>query len=1001
SLTTQYGCDSLFTIYLHIYPIYRSEDRILMSDEETRKWEHNIYIGCNVNSDTLSPAWFEPELSSGLARPSIITIPSGSLENHFDTTYPSIHACDSTRALFLLVAPTFRDTLEDWTCDNEPYHWFHTVNGIRDNNEARTDIVIQAPGFYYDSLKTSYGFDSIFVLNLHNHPTYTFTNYDTICQTTTDIPYSWLDDFGSTHYATGLSTSVAGDFQYTDSLTTQYGCDSLFTIYLHIHPTYHFHFEQTICANESFLWQGKLYAGHLSADTISADTILPPATHYDTIKYLTQALCDSIYDLQLTVHPIYDTKLVRQTCRNEDYVWENQDIQGTYSDLVHTASFPDTIRIPVEDAMNHAPYHIPADTLTAERLLHSIHGCDSLVHLELHVHPSYLFLSDTTICSNVRLLWRGRYFGARDTLCYDTLSTAHGCDSIYMLRLHIQPAYLFSKTYELCDNETIYHNDNGIDVVWRPNMPISDYTDLLFYTDFGCDSIYRYYLHIHPTYYFEEDATFCSNEAYPLHPNKLIDLKKEYDTHQCVAPIDTCFIDSLSTIYGCDSVYRLNARILPAYHYIEFDTICANQPLEWRGQTIHNLSNGEHIVWDSLLTHLGCDSVYELRLRVWDTYFYEEHASICADETYSFNGTLLNQSGFYTDSLLSIHGCDSVFHLYLTVLDTTCEFISDTICIGETYYLHGVPITDAGFYKDTTLNEYNCSHFTYLTLTLLPPTQAFVYADSICADEEAFEIAYSYTGQQPIAYSLLFDDFGHSQAFEDLHYIPFTADSSIVVPTPFKQGDKTQYPRPDHYTITLILHNGYCQNDSMYPAQGEIIMNYPSWVTEQRFRDVIAILDTKYNGGYEFTSFQWYENGEEMPGETHEYLYLPHELKTTYTDYHVRLIRPGETESFQTCPIRIFPDPIDTLAPNLPYISVVPTIVSILHPIVNILSVNTGSYQLFNSMGILLQQGAILPDEHHAMEIQLPDKQGIYIFHLRDNETTHREKERTIKVVVQ
>ena len=1234
NLRTIAGCDSVYTLYLRINPIYWTEDTLTMSDEESCKWEHTIYVGSKVHIDTLSMQWYEPEWSLGMARPNVIVIPAGQIKNHFDTIYPTVNNCDSTRALYLLVGPTYRDTIVRWTCDNEPYHWYHSDADVAMGNEARTDLTIMAPQLYYDSLKTKeFGFDSIYVLDLHNYPTYrfskqdtvcqgvsyiwdghtesaqlysvqahrwidsdkiptivpgrymyidslktkeppthidqtlnhgcdsvwtlellvppsyyydtvlticdndtvswqnilfvgnkfekfhhtydatlydsvkvyaaadidnvgtyhdtvyfttagfdcdsvyraeirispsfyteqerevcqyddvlyeamgngiggkvptdaaitleyydtiaslrpnacdsvirmtyhiwpvySFVQHDTICQDTISPHYVWEDEFGGDHSGVSISIARPGDYTYTDTLRTIHGCDSIFGLHLHVSPIYRFDSLYTICDNESVTWQGQRYVGYKFADIISTDIVVRPGLSRDTAYYLTQENCDSTYYLELHIHPTFDTLTYTHICRNENFDWKQIDHNGYYTDHLWDECNIDTIRISTDMASVPLPqFYREADTIRTERMLHTVFDCDSLSRIELIVHPVYFFYSDTAICSSEKILWRGRYFSSHDTVCTDYISTDYGCDSIYQLRLHIYPSYLFNMMYDLCDNETLYHNNNHIDVVWAPGNPIVDYTELYYYTEAGCDSVYRYYLNIHPTYYAEDSTTLCSNEDYTFHIDTIINLHREYNTHTMVTPFDTIFIDSLSTIYGCDSVFHLKIHVLPAYHYIDYDTICDNGSVLWRGQTIQSLTAGDHIYWDSLTTKAGCDSVYELRLRVLPTYFYESRESICADETYDFNGRILNKSGFYSDSLVTIYGCDSVYHLFLTVLDTTYEVRVDTICYGETYMLHDTPITQGGFYKDTTQNEWGCHHFTYLSLSFTEPTIAHLLADSVCMDRDAFELGYWYEGTAPIAYSLLFNDFGHEQGFEDQHYIAFDTDSMVLLPMPQRTlDDPTQYPRPDHYLVTLVLHNGLCLNDSMYPSKADIIMNYPSWVTEQRFRDVIAILDTKYNGGYEFTTFQWFCNGQPMPGETHEYLYLPHEMIVDTVDYYVRLTRPGELESFQTCPIRIYPDAVDTLAPNLPYISVVPTYVSREHPVVNILSINRGHYKVFTSTGSLFKSGEIIPDEHHAMEVELDPTQGnLFMFYLCDDETIYSEKERVIKVTVQ
>ena len=60
------------------------------------------------------------------------------------------------------------------------------------------------------------------------------------------------------------------------------------------------------------------------------------------------------------------------------------------------------------------------------------------------------------------------------------------------------------------------------------------------------------------------------------------------------------------------------------------------------------------------------------------------------------------------------------------------------------------------------------------------------------------------------------------------------------------------------------------------------------------------MLSPKYNGGYEFTAFQWFKNNMPLEGETHSYLYQPLDYESEY--YVVATRKDGV--SIATCPIQ-------------------------------------------------------------------------------------------------
>ena len=823
-----------------------------------------------------------------------------------------------------------------------------------------------------------------------------------VCQDTINSRWEWIDDEGHSHGFINIADS--GNFSFDETHTTIHGCDSLYGLKLRVKPIYRFDSAYVICENEQLVWQGRTYSG------------LSVGMHYDTARYTTYEDCDSIFYMQVLVHPIFDTTSYFSTCANDTYIWHQQDHNGTYHHTVWNSAQIDTVFLTADEAeapaaeVPHLKYQKDTMMIYRDTMLQTIHGCDSLSRLWLTVQPAYFFYTDSTICSSERITYRGKVFPSKeskDTTYTEILKTADGCDSIYQLHLHIKPAYLYTRIREICDNETLIFPEDGRKV-WEPGDPLpqpKDYIDFSYTTYEGCDSTYRYFVTVHPTYYEEWEETFCSADSVLIQGSHYVGIDTLYDVFTCQLPVDTVFTDSLNTIYGCDSVFRIKAHILPQYHHIDADTICDDGSVTWRGRLFENLSAGDHVAFDSLLTKAGCDSVYELRLHVTPTYYFEERITKCADEDLTWREHNLDhhEVGDFLiyDSLRTAHyGCDSVYHLYLTVLDTTTETIYDTICRSEQYDFHGDMLTNPGYYYDTTLNDWGCHHFTHLFLEVIEPTVPTAWADSICADDMAYELYYTYTGDfDPVAYSVYYDEVGHHYGFEDIEDMPITMPeelSVLTLPMPFREGDKTKYPKPDYYPIRLVLDNGICTTPELCDTDTSIVLSYPSWITEQRFGDVIALYNDRYNGGYQWDEFQWYHGDEIMVGETHEYLYVPTGL-IVGDQYHVRLTRTGETTDFQTCPITIVGDPVsDDFSPKKGYLSVVPTCIVTGHPYANILSRKDGMYRVTSSEGRLVKEGVFRAD---VTEIELPSVSGIYIFQLWSPDTPE-EPYRAIKVIV-
>ena len=993
------ACDSALHLQLQVNPTYYFHDTLTICEGDSVEWQSQYRHGKDT-ARMESTDYFGDRMY---------------VTTDYTVSYQTHSGCDSIYNLHLIVNPRKHTHIDYAICDYEDYDF----NGKPYHRPAA--------GTYLDTvhLQTAYSCDSVVTLRLIVHPSYNFVQTTTVCQDTLNPDWLWIDADGQSHGT--ISIADSGSYYILDKYQTIYGCDSIYGIHLRVNPIYRFDSVYTICQNERISWQNKWYCGshtqsqltirpasepeqHIDSLTYSflpGDSVLSAGWHYDTAHYYTIDGCDSTYYLSLYVKPTYDTVLNVDICDNSEvYLFRTADAHGHH--------YIDSI------AISPITRYLPSgakDTafITRTRRLTTVEGCDSVVYLHLTVHPTYEFRTTAEICFGSYYEWRGRFYNATGIYFDNQPTQGWGCDSLYILELYVKPAVIVPLYRSICNNETFVHTDtlwytNGNHsevntLVWKPGMTIPQtYTDVIFKGADGCDSIiYRYFLTIHDTYYSEETTTLCSNETYlsPESDHYWPGLQTEYGMGQSMPSIDTTFVDSLTSVYGCDSVFVLHARIHPAYRNIEYDTICGNTEWQWHNHHYLSLSAGEYTYFDSLTTRLGCDSLYEMRLTVYPSYFFETHDTICANNTYLFNDRSLNQTGFYYDSLTTVHFCDSVYHLYLTVLDTTAEFIIDTICTADTIYLHDRPITESGFYKDTTTNIYGCNHYTYLSLTKIPPTVPTAWADSLCADDKAYSLSVSYTGESPIAYSLYYDDFGHEQGFVDQENIPIDNLSpasrtlTLTVPMPDNGGDPLRYPRPDHYPVRLVLDNGLCRNLSYCACDTSLVFSYPSWLTRQRFRDVIAILSPEFNGGYSFDRYQWYKDDTLLVGETREYLYIPRGLEVD-ASYYVRLTRQGETESYRTCPIIIFPDAQDTIAPTMGYLSVVPTYVVQGYPMVSILSRHEGQYTVHTSAGKVIDSGTFTPD---VTEVWLPAVSGVYIFQLV-SEQTPEEPKRTIKVIV-
>lgn len=229
----------------------------------------------------------------------------------------------------------------------------------------------------------------------------------------------------------------------------------------------------------------------------------------------------------------------------------------------------------------------------------------------------------------------------------------------------------------------------------------------------GCDTIRTLNLINHPNSYTSINDQICYGDIYNFNGQNINTPGLYYDT--------------LSTIYGCDSIITLNLIVNPIYRDTFSVIICSGQSYFFGGNT-HNASG---FFQSSFISISGCDSTEVLNLTVLPVLRDTIFQTICNGQSYSFAGNNYSLPGTYSDSLVNAHGCDSISTLVLSVnqlsYDTTLAFI----CQGDNYLFGGKNYNLSGQYHDTLINNEGCDSISTLVLIVSPNYHDSIY-DTIC-----------------------------------------------------------------------------------------------------------------------------------------------------------------------------------------------------------------------------------------------------------------------------
>lgn len=226
---------------------------------------------------------------------------------------------------------------------------------------------------------------------------------------------------------------------------------------------------------------------------------------------------------------------------------------------------------------------------------------------------------------------------------------------------------------------------------------------------------------------------------------------------------------------------------------------------------------------------------------------------------------LLSEEWVYRDTVYSTfeanrYGCDAPYDHYVFFHPVSYDSTVVEMCEGGYVDFEGARYFETGTYIVNLRTVHGCDSVLALKLTVIP--QLEIEAPDtveICADDSLIGIRYDVIKGRVNAVHVTPDSLGLMRGFAADY--PFSADDFVLIPVP-------RNLHPGYYRFTLSLGTPDCPAD---PVDVVVKVKYSSAIIAQK-NDLIALLNDDYNGGYTFTGYQWYRNGELMPGQNTSYL---------------------------------------------------------------------------------------------------------------------------------
>ncbi len=175
---------------------------------------------------------------------------------------------------------------------------------------------------------------------------------------------------------------------------------------------------------------------------------------------------------------------------------------------------------------------------------------------------------------------------------------------------------------------------------------------------------------------------------------------------------------AVDTVSGCSdsAVFNITIPAANAGLYYTSASVCAGEQFNFFGQLLDTAGSYMHVA----TTATGCDSTIILSLSVLPAITANYSATICASDSFSFNGQVLKTAGSYTAHLAAVNGCDSTVTLQLSVLPVSSGSSSAAICNRDSIVFNGVILKAPGTYVQRITAANGCDSVVTMQLSLLP-----------------------------------------------------------------------------------------------------------------------------------------------------------------------------------------------------------------------------------------------------------------------------------------
>ena len=154
---------------------------------------------------------------------------------------------------------------------------------------------------------------------------------------------------------------------------------------------------------------------------------------------------------------------------------------------------------------------------------------------------------------------------------------------------------------------------------------------------------------------------------------------------------------------------------------------------------LHNYTtNGTY--YDTLSSTIGCDSIITTNLIVHPSSQITLNPIICGEDAILVGTHYYSATGTYYDTLQTSYGCDSTIITHLTVLPKQQTNLNPVLCQGQTFAVGAHVYSTTGYYTDSLTTASGCDSIviTHLIVNPIPTTPVITQNNSVLTSNAPF-----------------------------------------------------------------------------------------------------------------------------------------------------------------------------------------------------------------------------------------------------------------------